>query len=302
MAVRTDSIHAKSQDWQKLLKLDVIGRYALLILVSLVFILPIMLMLMSSLKPTLQLLQDTASFRAFLPVGDLSLDNYRAAFQRVPMGQFVFNSVFVTVVTMVLALIFNSMAAFSFAVIEWRGKSLVLAAIIATFIIPFETIAIPLLMLVNQLPWFGANGLTIGWLNTYHVQIIPFIADSLSIFLFYQYFRDLPKDLIEAAKIDGAGLFTIYRRVFMPISGPVLATVAILKFLAMWNQYLWPLMVVRQESLRPVMVGLQYFFQLNVAWGEVMAYLSAITIPVLLFYLLLQRAFIESIASTGVKG
>jgi multiple sugar transport system permease protein len=90
--------------------------------------------------------------------------------------------------------------------------------------------------------------------------------------------------------------------VFMPLAGPVVATAAILKFLAMYNAYLWPLMTTQSEQYRPVMVGLQYFFQLNVAWGEIMAYLSIITIPVLVFYLWLQRAFIESIASSGVKG
>ena len=94
----------------------------------------------------------------------------------------------------------------------------------------------------------------------------------------------------------------IYRLVVVPISGPVFATAAILKFLAMYNQYLWPLMVAQSEQYRPVMVGLQYFFQLNVAWGEVMAYLSIITLPILVFYLFLQRAFIASIASTGIKG
>ena len=159
-----------------------------------------------------------------------------------------------------------------------------------------------MLLIVNYLPWLGPDGVTTGWLNSYHVQIIPFIADALSVFLFVQFFRDLPNELVEAARIDGAGWFQIYSRVFVPISGPVFATAAILKFLAMYNQYLWPLMVAQSEEYRPVMVGLQYFFQLNTAWGEIMAYLTIITVPVLLFYLALQRAFIESIASSGVKG
>ena len=147
------------------------------------------------------------------------------------------------------------------------------------------------------------EGLTIGWLNTYHVQIIPWIADALTIFLFVQYFKDLPHELIEAARVEGATWWQIYRRVVMPLSGPVLATAAILKSLKMYNeQYLWPLIVVQDEAHRPIMVGLGYFFQLDVAWGELMAYLSLITVPVLVFYLLLQRAFIASIASTGVKG
>lgn len=277
-------------------------RYGLLLVVSVIFIFPIVFMVMSSFKPDIQLLRDSSSFNAFLPVGDISLNNYNDAYQRVPIVQFIFNSVFVTVTTMVVSILLNSMAAFSFTFIQWRGKAIILSIIIATFIVPFETVAIPMLLVANSLPWIGAEGLQIGWLNSYHVQIIPFIADSLGIFLFYQYFRDLPNDLIEAARIDGANIWQIYSRIIMPIAGPVLATVAILKFLVMWNQYLWPLMTVRSEELRPVMVGLQYFFQLDTAWGEIMAYLSTITLPVLAFYLLLQRAFIESIASTGIKG
>lgn len=277
-------------------------RYLLLILVALIFILPLIFMIMSSFKPDLQLLRDSSSIRAILPVGDLSLDNYEEAFERVPMVRFITNSILVTAITVVLSLVINSMAAYSLAIVRWRGKGIILSIILATLIIPFEVIAIPMLLLVNQLPWLGANGLEFGWLNSYHVQIVPFIADSLSIFLFYTYFKDLPYELVEAAKIDGANIFQVYYRIMMPIAGPVIATVAILKFLPMWNQYLWPLMVVQREELRPVMVGLQYFFQLDVAWGEIMAYLTVITVPVLLFYLSLQRAFIESIASTGIKG
>ena len=147
------------------------------------------------------------------------------------------------------------------------------------------------------------EGFKTSWINSYHVQIIPFIADALTIFLFVQYFRDLPKDLVEASRIDGATWFQVYRRVIIPLSGPIVATAAILKFLMMYNnQLLWPIMVVQEETYRPVMLGLQYFFQLNTQWGEIMAYLTIITIPVLLFYLVLQKAFIASIASTGIKG
>lgn len=277
-------------------------RYAVLVLIAIIFIFPLVFMLMSSLKPDQQLLRDTASLRAFLPVGDISLQNYSAAFQRAPVGLFIFNSVLVTGVTVVLSLLICSMAAFAFVFIGWKGRDFLLTIILATLIVPFETIAIPLLLIASKLPWIGMDGLTWGWLNSYHVQIVPFIADGLTIFLFVQYFKDLPGELIEAARVEGASWPQIYRRIVMPLAGPVLATAAILKFLVMYNQYLWPLMVVQQEGYRPVMVGLQYFFQQNVAWGEVMAYLSMITVPVLAFYLYLQRAFIASIASTGVKG
>ena len=278
-------------------------RYTVLILVAAVFVLPLLFMVMSSLKPTQQLLNDTASLRAFLPVGDISLQNYYDAFQRAPIGLFVFNSLLVTVVTVLLSLLLCSLAAFSFTFLKWRGRGLLLSITLATLIIPFETIAIPLLLLVSKLPWIGLEGFRIGWLNSYHVQIIPWIADALTIFLFVQYFKDLPVELVEAARVAGATWWQVYTRVIMPLSGPVIATGAILKSLKMYNeQYLWPLIVVQQESYRPIMVGLGYFFQLQVAWGEVMAYLSLITVPVLAFYLMLQRAFIASIASTGVKG
>ncbi|MFB9948973.1 carbohydrate ABC transporter permease [Rhizobium puerariae] len=278
------------------------ARYLPLVVLALIFIFPIVFMVMSSFKPDMQLLNDTTSLAAFLPVGDISLDNYAAAFRRVPVGLFIFNSVLVTAITMLASLALCSLAGFALVFINWRGRDIVLAAILATMIIPFEAIAIPMLLLVSKLPWIGAEGLAFGWFNSYQVQIVPFIADGLTVFLFVQYFRDLPGELIEAARVESASWWQVYRRVVMPLAGPVTATAAILKFLAMYNQYMWPLMVVQDEGYRPVMIGLQYFFQLSVPWGEVMAYLSIITVPVLVFYVFLQRAFIASIAATGIKG
>ena len=199
-------------------------RYLVLTLIALIFIFPLVFMVVSSLKPDFQLLSDTSSLRAFLPVGDISLDNYTAAFDRAPVGLFVFNSVFVTGLTVILSLFICSLAAFSFVFLNWTGRDVVLAIIIATFIIPFETIAIPLLLIVSQLPWIGLEGFEIGWLNSYQVQIIPWIADGLTVFLFVQFFRDLPKDLIEASRVEGASWWQIYRTVVIPLSGPVIAT------------------------------------------------------------------------------
>lgn len=283
-------------------RLRLFVRYLVLTLIAAIFIFPLIFMVVSSLKPSQQLLVDSGSLRAFLPVGDISLNNYVLAFQRAPVGLFVMNSLLVTGITVISSLFLCSLAGFSIAVLEWKGKAIVLSAILATLTVPFETIAVPLLLMSSKLPWIGMDGFEFGWLNSYRVQIVPFIADGLTIFLFVQYFRDLPRDLIEAARVEGASWWTVYTKVLMPLSGPVIATAAILKFLAMYNQYLWPLMVVQEEGYRPVLVGLQYFFQLNTAWGEIMAYLSLITVPVLAFYLVLQRAFIASIASTGVKG
>lgn len=277
-------------------------RYLVLTLIAAIFIFPLIFMVVSSLKPDHQLLVDSGSLRAFLPVGDISFTNYSDAFDRAPIGLFVFNSVFVTATTVILSLFLCSLAGFSIAVLQWKGKLIVFSAILATLTVPFETIAVPLLLMASKLPWIGVEGFEVGWLNTYRVQIVPFIADALTIFLFVQYFRDLPGELIEAARVEGASWWQVYAKILMPLSGPVIATAAILKFLVMYNQYLWPLIVVQEEGYRPVLVGLQYFFQLNTAWGEIMAYLTLITLPVLAFYLFLQRAFIASIASTGVKG
>ncbi|WP_372419893.1 carbohydrate ABC transporter permease [Actinotalea solisilvae] len=280
--------------------------YVPMILLALFFLFPLVFMLVSSLKPDAQILSDVDSVQAFLPVGDIGLDNYAGVFDRVPVARFLLNSVLVTVLIVGFGLVVNSMAGFALSRLEWSGRKLVLTLIIATLIVPFETIAIPLVYWVSKLPTIVfENGLPMydfGWLNSYHVQIVPFIANAFSIFLFTQYFSTIPPSLDEAARIDGAGWFTIYRRIIVPLSGPAFATVAILTFLPAWNQYLWPLMVVQQEELRPVMVGVQYFFQINPAWGEVMAYTSIITVPVLVMFLAFQRAFVSSIASSGVKG
>ncbi|GAA0485407.1 carbohydrate ABC transporter permease [Microbacterium aurantiacum] len=280
--------------------------YVTMSLFGILFLFPLVFMFVSSLKPDAQILQDIDSPMAFLPVGDISLDNYFGVFDRVPVAQFMFNSILVTVLTVGLGLIVNSMAGFALSRLAWKGRLVVLAVIIATLIVPFETIAVPMVYWVAQLPTLVFEGGVLkydfGWLNTYEVQIVPFIANAFSIFLFTQYFSTIPKSLDEAARIDGASWFTIYRRIIVPLSGPAFATVAILTFLPAWNQYLWPLMVVQREELRPVMVGMQYFFQLNTAWGEVMAYTSLITLPVLIVFLIFQRAFVSSIAASGVKG
>jgi multiple sugar transport system permease protein len=279
---------------------------SLRVLLVVVFAYPILFMLVSSLKPDAQIFGDMTSLRGILPVGDISLDNYRGVFERVPAERMLLNSIGISLVTVVLGILINSMAAFALSRMRWRGQKVLLTAIIATLIVPFETFALPLVWWVNKLPWLETQGfrlaLTQGWLDTYHVQVLPFVANAFSIYLFYQYFSSIPKELDEAARVDGAGWFDIYRRVVMPLSGPAIATVAILTFLPAWNQYLWPLMVVQSEDYRPVMVGIQYFFQLNVSWGQIMAYASMITVPVLALFLAFQRAFIGSIASAGVKG
>ena len=167
-------------------------------------------------------------------------------------------------------------------------------------IIPFEAVAVPLLLLVNQLPWFDG---TMGWLDSYQVQIIPFIANAFSVYLFYQFFVALPKDLEEAALMDGASFWRIYWSILMPLSKPVIATVAVLQFLGRWGDLLWPVMVVRGDKFATLPLAMQTFFgQFPRQWGDVMAFAAMATLPTLLVFLVFQRWFVRSAISSGIKG
>lgn len=268
--------------------------YIVMILLGLFFVFPIIFMLVTGAKVSEeQVLRDVDSLRAFVPVGELGLQNFYDVFARMPFGRFMFNSVLIVGLMVLVGLVVNSMAAYAMARLRWRGRSLVVAIVIALIIIPFEAVAIPLLLEVNRF----------GWLDTYHVQIIPFIADAFSIFLFYQFFIGLPKDLEEAALVDGASLFRIFWNIVLPLSRPIFATVAILQALASWNRFMWPLMVTRGLDVRPLTVGIQSFFgQDPRLWGDLMAFASMITVPVLIVFLIFQKWFVQSVARTGIKG
>ena len=275
--------------------------YIVMILLAIFFLFPIVFMIQSSFKNNeYQVITDMGSLRAFLPIGDLGVQNYIDVFAAQDFGELMFNSVFIMLITVISGLFINSMIAYALARLRFKGKSVLLRTIIALMIIPFESVAIPLLVMVNKLPWFG--GAT-SWLDSYHVQIIPFIADAFSIFLFYQFFIDIPKDLEEAALIDGASFFGIYWKIVLPLSRPIFATVAILQALYSWNRFMWPLMVTRGPEVRPLTVGIQsYFGQDPKLWGDLMAFASLITVPVLIVFLLFQKWFVRSVASTGIKG
>lgn len=174
------------------------------------------------------------------------------------------------------------------------GLVVIKVVLVLVIALPFET------MIYYMLQQTLEGG---TWLNTYHVQIIPFIAEPFSIFLFYQFFIGIPKDFDEAAYVDGAGPFRIYWQLVVPISRPVFATVAILKFLQFWSFYLWPLMVTRSDEFRPLMVGMDFFqTQEPILWGSIMAYAAMVTVPVLIVFLMFQRWFVQSVSSSGVKG
>jgi multiple sugar transport system permease protein len=274
--------------------------------IGIVFIAPLLFMFVSSFKSDNAIFADLSNWSAYLPSEAWSMQNYKAVFEKSDLPSFLLNSTLIAALIVVGGIIINSMLAFSIARMRWRGRNLVLALVVAMVIVPFEVIAIPLLSLVAKLPWpaieHGQLVMHTGWFNSLHVQVIPFLANAFCVFLFYQFFRDIPPELDEAAKMDGAGPWTVYARIIMPNSGPVIATAAIVLFISAWNQYLWPIMVIQGEAFRPVQPGIQQFFGRTNSWGQIMAYASVITLPVLAVFLAFQRQFVASVAGTGIKG
>lgn len=268
-------------------------RYILMIMLAVFFLFPIVFMFISSIKNNeMQIISDMSSLKGFLPYGELGIQNYRDVFQQMNFTRFMFNSLFITTTAVVLGLAVNSMIAYALARLRFRGRNLLIAIIVALIIIPNESVVIPLLFIVNKL----------GWIDSYHVQIIPYIADPFSIFLFYQFFISLPKALDEAAMIDGASPFQIFFRVIIPLAKPIYATVAILQGIMRWGDFLWPLIVTRGEKYRPLPIAIQQFFSQDPkVWGDIFAFSSMITIPLLVLFLFFQKWFIQSVASSGIK-
>jgi len=297
--------------------------YTVMTLLACFFAFPLVFMMVSATKTNeTQITSDVGGLRAFVPYPlrfvppvdrlddapaeirnaytGLGPQNFFDVFRRMPFGRFLWNSILVTTTTVGLGLLVNSIAAYPLARLKWKGRNVVLAAIVALIIIPFEAVAIPLMLLTTRLPRPGGG---IGWHDTYIVQIIPFVADAFSIYLFYQFFIGIPKDLDEAAIMDGASRLRIYWNIIVPNSRPVFATVAILKFLWVWGSYLWPLLVIRLPEYRPLTVAMQEFFgQYPRLWGDTLAFATMTTLPVLILFLAFQRWFIRSVAATGIKG
>lgn len=268
--------------------------YLVMTLLAVFFLFPIVFMLVSSFKNNeTQVLRDMSTLYAFVPRGAIGIQNYRDVFREMPFERFMFNSALIVTTMVFFGLIINSLMAYALARLQFRGRAFLVSVVIALIIIPFEAVAVPLLLMVNRF----------GWLDTYRVQIIPFIADAFSIFLFYQFFIGLPKDIEEAALVDGASHFRIYWDIIVPLSRPVFATVAILQFLTHWGDFLWPLMVTRGPEVRPLTVAMQQFFGRDPkVWGDIMAFAAMITIPVLIVFLFFQKWFVQSVATSGVKG
>lgn len=272
--------------------ISTLGTYGLLTLLALLFVAPILLMAIGSLKPDDLVLAEAGSIKAFIP-DRISGQNYRDVFARVNFGRFFWNSLLITGTIVIAGLGVNSLAGYALARLRWRGRNTVLLIILALMIIPFEAIAVPLFFQMVLL----------GWRDTYIVQILPFVANAFSIYLFYTFFINLPKELEEAARVDGASTLRTFWEIIVPVSKPAFASVAILTFLTQWGSFLWPLMVTIGESVRPLPVAIATFQTLPpLQWGDIMAFGVMMVTPILVIFLLFQKWFVEGVAASGTKG
>lgn len=239
-----------------------------------------------------------SAHRAFTFPGALwpqfRLSNYVQAWGLAPWGHFFLNSLIISGLTTTLAVLTATVAAYAFSYFRFRGSGVLFILLLGTMMVPFEALLIPDYLIVKDL----------GWLNTYWAQIVPFASSGFAIFLLRQFMLGLPKELKDAASIDGATDWGFLWRVVAPNIRPALSTVGIYLFLLSWNAFLWPLVVTNNSAVQPVQVGLANFLETanGTDWTVVTAAAAFVTLPVLVLYVLAQRQIVEAIARTGLKG
>jgi multiple sugar transport system permease protein len=274
-------------------RINLIVQYCIMVVLSLFFLFPLVFMFVSAFKRDASILPDSDTIKAFIPRPFVGFDNISSAAERASLFRVFLNSFIISSFIVGLGLIVNSTFGYALARMRFRGRNVLIASIIALIIIPFEALAVPLLYITAEL----------GWLDTYHVQILPFVANPLFIYLFYTFFLNIPVSLEEAARVDGAGPVRTFLSVVAPLARPAYATMAILGFLFSWGQFLWPTMVTRGVDVRPLPVGIGVFQNTPpVQWGDIMAYAAMMTLPLLVIFLIFQRYFVQGVASSGVKG
>ena len=267
--------------------------YAVNIVLGLLYISPLVWMIVSAFKPENRIFADMSKgLAAFWPT-DATLENFQQVFIRSDMPRYIVNSITYVTILVALSLVVNSAFGYALAKFEFRGKNLILTVVLSLLVLPLESILLSLFFIVNRL----------GWIDTYLALIIPFIVKCFDVYLFRQFFLDIPDDLIEAAEIDGAGPFKTFVTVVVPISKPVFATVFILDYVAYWSDFMWPLLVVTDAGKRTVQLGIQTFFtEPPVYYGPIMAALTIASLPMIILFLLLQKYYVQGIATSGIKG
>jgi len=222
-----------------------------------------------------------------------TLENFFYVFTEVPFLKYLGNTFFVSVVITVVALFFHTMAGYALARLRFPGRETIFILIFSTFLVSLPVIIVPLFIMVRAM----------GMLNTYAGIIVPAIFHAFGIFLLRQYYLSLPRELEEAAIIDGASYWRIYWSIVLPLSRPIIASLAILFFLANWNSFLWPLTVASDKNLWVVQVGIANFrSQYSTSWNYIMAASTIVAAPMLILFVIFQRQIMDSIKTSGLKG
>ncbi len=267
--------------------------YTLLIIGVLIVVIPLMWAMAASFTPNHKVFEYAYPFtwRALLPV-DFTMEAYDNLFAR-GFGRAIANTFFLAIATVIIGGAVNALAGFAFGRFEFRGKNvLFLTIIMLSFLVPVDLTAIPRYILVNSF----------GWINTWQGLLIPGLANSLVIFLFRQFFADIPQELIDAARVDGATWLRVLISIILPISKPVLVAAGLLMFISQWNSFFWPLLVAPRQELRVVQVEISLAVgQYGTIWNELLAgSMIAAVVPILLV-IPFQRYYVEAITGTGLE-
>lgn len=265
------------------------GSYFFLSLAAIVMIAPFLWMITTSLKGPLEVYRVPPTL---LPT-ELHWENFSHVWETVPFGRFYLNTIVVTTVIVISQVTTAVLAAYVFARIEFPGRDLIFYLYLATLIIPGQVTMLPLFLLVSRL----------GWIDTYQGLIVPFLANAFAVFFLRQFFLTIPRDLEDAARIDGCGRIRFLWQIMLPLSRPALATITLFIFLGYWDDYLWPLIATNSTNMRTLAIGLRYFIEESgVQFNYMMAASLMAVLPVVIVFFFVQKQFIEGIALTGTKG
>lgn len=278
----------RKRDWGQLVQRVLI--YILLVSITFLIVAPLLWMLSTSLKPSREWFMPDIRW---IPI-TFTLENYRAFIDNptIPIFRWFFNSLFIASASTILVLTVDSMAAYAYARLRFPGRQIIYYTLLGTLFLPGLMFLVPNFLLVH---WLGI-------LNTYWGVILPGLAGVFGIFFLRQFFEGIPETLEEAAELDGASKFQIFYLIVLPLSKPALATLGILTFLASWNDFLWPLLILRDRNMQTLPPGLSTLQGAYTSdYGLIMAGAVIVAVPVLVLYVFLQRYIVESVATTGIK-
>ncbi len=278
--------------------------FILCIILSLIVLMPLFLMLLTSVKSIGEINADKF---VFIPEKIL-FSNYPEAMQRGEWEIYFKNTLIVTVITVIISLVINSLAGYAFARIPFKGRDTLFFLAMIGMMIPGQVTMIPVFIQLKKIPLLGGNNIWgeggTGLINTHAGLILPYIAGAFGVFLCRQFYMNIPQALDEAAKIDGCSRWKAYSRIYLPLSKPILATLAVLKASQTWNDYIWPLIMISKDNMRTVQVALVNTFVTEVStnWNLLMAGTTIVMLPLVILFLFTQKYFVEGVVSSGIKG